>query len=183
MKNRIGRELGPGSKVLLAIAGLVAVAGPLAVGIMDAPVLRGQSGTVASPKYEVATIRPAKDDGEVGFDTEKGRFLAHNVTIKRLVARAYNLDIKLISGGPKWVDSDRYDIDAKFPDGLAQPTSEQGQLMLQDLLADRFQLVIHRESQPNLRICPGGRKEWPENGARRPGSERHKDAFFEEWAS
>lgn len=145
MKNRISHDLGFGSKLLLAGAALVAVAGPLAVGIMDAPALRGQSGTVAAPKYEVAAIRPAKEDGEVGFDTEKGRFTAHNVTVKALVSRAYDLDKGLISGGPKWVNSDTYDIDAKFPDGLAQPTSEQGRLMLQSLLADRFQLVIHRE--------------------------------------
>lgn len=145
MRNRISRKLSFGTRFLLAVAGLVAVAGPLAVGIMDAPALRGQSGTVVTPKYEVAAIHPAKDDGEVGFDTEKGRFTAHNVTVKALVSRAYDLDKGLISGGPKWVNSDTYDIDAKFPDGLAQPTSEQGRLMLQSLLADRFQLVIHRE--------------------------------------
>ena len=147
---------------------------------MDAPALRGQTGTVAAPKYEVAAIRPAKDDGEVGFDTEKGRFTAHNVTVKALVSRAYDLDKGLISGGPKWVNSDTYDIDAKFPDGLAQPTSEQGRLMLQSLLADRFQLVIHREpgevSGYALVVAKNGPKM-----ERRPRSERHKDSYFERW--
>jgi bla regulator protein blaR1 len=145
MKNRIRRNLSSGGKLLLAIAGVVAVAGPLAIGIIDTRVLQGQSAPAPAPKYEVATIRPAKQDEERGFDTEKGRFMAHNVTMKALVARAYNVDIGLISGGPKWVDSDRYDINAKFADELAQPTSDQGRMMLQNLLTDRFQLVIHRE--------------------------------------
>jgi bla regulator protein BlaR1 len=95
-------------------------------------------------KFEVASIRPATPDGERGFDTEKGRFLAHNVTLKRLIAYAYGMDIGLIYGGPKWVDSDSYDMNAKIPEEFAQGTRDVP-MMLQGLLADRFRLAIHRE--------------------------------------
>jgi uncharacterized protein (TIGR03435 family) len=71
--------------------------------------------------------------------------MAHNVTVKALVSRGYDLDQGLISGGPKWVNSERFDVDAKFPNDLAQPSAEQGRQMLKSLLADRFQLAIHRE--------------------------------------
>jgi uncharacterized protein (TIGR03435 family) len=145
MKNRITHKLGLSSKVLLAAAGFVAVAGPLIVGIMDAPAVRAQSGAVPAPKFEVAAVRPATQDNEHSFDTDKGRFLAHNVTLQRLIAYAYGMDIGLISGGPKWMDSDSYDINAKIPEEFAEHTSDEVRLMLQGLLADRFRLVIHRE--------------------------------------
>jgi bla regulator protein BlaR1 len=144
MVGRVASGLSLGRKLLLAAAGFAAVAAPIVVGIMDAPA-RAQSSAVAGLKYEVAVVRPAKPDDERGFDTEKGRFMAHNVTLMGLVARAYDLDVSLISGGPKWAASDRYDINAKFPDGFAQPTAEQGRQMLQNLLAGQFQLAIHRE--------------------------------------
>jgi uncharacterized protein (TIGR03435 family) len=95
-------------------------------------------------EFEVAAVRPAKEDGNHDTSSNKGRFLVHNLTLKRLIARAYDVDVGLISGGPKWVDSDSYDINAKIPGELAQ-NREKVPLMLQSLLADRFHLAIHRE--------------------------------------
>ncbi|HEV1287837.1 MAG TPA: TIGR03435 family protein [Bryobacteraceae bacterium] len=140
------RKLDNGKKLLLTATGLAAVVGPLVVGMMDAPAIRAQSASGKAPKFEVAAIHPAKQDNEVGFDTEKGHFLAHNVTLRRLIARAYDVDIALVSGGPKWIDSDTYDINAKIPEEFAQQTREMVPLMLQGLLADRFHVVFHRES-------------------------------------
>src|ERR1700722_20458150 len=111
MKNRITRERGIGRRFFLATVGAIGMARLFTLG----PALRGQAGTVPEPRYEVAAIMPGNEDGESGFDTEKGRFLAHNVTIKKLVARAYDLDIGLISGGRKGPNSTTFDIHAKFP--------------------------------------------------------------------
>jgi uncharacterized protein (TIGR03435 family) len=97
------------------------------------------------PKFEVASIRPAKEDGDHDLDTDKGFFRTHNLTLKRLIASAWEVDTSQILGGPNWIDSDSYDITARIPAELAQQTREKVPQMIQSLLADRFQLMIHRE--------------------------------------
>jgi uncharacterized protein (TIGR03435 family) len=96
-------------------------------------------------EFEVASIRPAKDDGDHDSETNKGFFRTHNLTLKRLIARAYAVDTRQIFGGPNWMDSDSYDITARIPAEFAQQTREKVPEMIQSLLADRFQLIIHRE--------------------------------------
>jgi uncharacterized protein (TIGR03435 family) len=96
-------------------------------------------------EFEVASIRPAKDDGDHDTNTDKGFFRTHNLTLKRLIARAYAVDTRQIFGGPNWMDSDSYDITARIPAEYAQQTREKVPEMIQSLLADRFQLIIHRE--------------------------------------
>jgi len=139
VKNASRRELTVGRKLLLATAGLLAVAGPLIVGIVHAPAVRAQSA-----KFEVAAIRPSEDDGGHDIHSDKSRFTTHNATLKRLIAAAYDIDIQLISGGTNWVDSAGYDINAKIPAEFVQQRDKLP-LMLQSLLAERFKLVIHRE--------------------------------------
>jgi uncharacterized protein (TIGR03435 family) len=96
-------------------------------------------------EFEVASIRPAKQDGDHDSNTDKGFYRTHNLTLKRLIARAWEIDETQIFGGPNWMDSDSYDITARIPAEFAQQTREKVPLMIQSLLADRFQLVIHRE--------------------------------------
>lgn len=76
--------------------------------------------------------------------------------MKILIATAYDFNFDQISGGPNWLDSERYDVDAK-PDGLA--TTRQIHLMLQKLLAERFGLVVRRETKemPVLALVPDKR--------------------------
>jgi uncharacterized protein (TIGR03435 family) len=71
---------------------------------------------------------------------------AENVTLKRCIMGAYGVGPTQISGGPDWVDSERFDILAKTD----QPVNDDATLnvMLQNLMADRFKLVIHREARP-----------------------------------
>jgi uncharacterized protein (TIGR03435 family) len=71
-----------------------------------------------------------------------------NVSLKMLIQAAYDLrglDAgQRISGGPGWLDSARYDVEAE----AAEPVPEaELKRMLQSLLADRFQLTLHRESR------------------------------------
>jgi uncharacterized protein (TIGR03435 family) len=80
----------------------------------------------------------------VGIFESKGRISAKNVTLKRCVRGAYNVAEPQIIGGPKWVDQDRYYIEAK----ATVPAGDHDlMLMLQTLLADRFKLVLHREQR------------------------------------
>jgi len=105
------------------------------------------------PEFEVASVRPAKDDNSHDVTGRSGFFRTHNVTLKRLIAIAYHIDIGEdlgeVSGGPKWVYSDGFDVNAKIPDEFAHGAGARQRLgqMLQSLLADRFQLVIRREQR------------------------------------
>jgi uncharacterized protein (TIGR03435 family) len=101
--------------------------------------------SVKKAEFEVASIRPAKQDGDHDLDTDKGFFRTHNLTLKRLIASAWEIDTAQVFGGPNWIDSDSYDIAARIPAEFAQQTREKVPEMIQRLLADRFQLVIHRE--------------------------------------
>jgi uncharacterized protein (TIGR03435 family) len=73
-----------------------------------------------------------------------GHYTARNATLKSLVSWFFGVNDAQIVGGPGWVGVDRYDIQAQV-DG--QPTRDELFEMLQALLADRFQLQVHRESR------------------------------------
>jgi uncharacterized protein (TIGR03435 family) len=74
-----------------------------------------------------------------------GRMEARGVTMLRLIANAYSVNTNLVSGGPSWLDSDRFDVIAKAPAGATQIGQR---TMLQNLLAERFHLAIKKEDQP-----------------------------------
>jgi uncharacterized protein (TIGR03435 family) len=120
-----------------------------------------QSGTVM-PSFEVASVKPhvtpidpAKTDthlvGCYGTDTSwptesrvpLGQCAFPSVTLKALIAFAFQEDPSRISGGPNWLETNRYDIEAKAD--RAVPLAELRQ-MLQSLLMDRFKLQIHHEA-------------------------------------
>lgn len=111
--------------------------------------------------FEVASIKPSLDPPgfAVGIFESKGRISAKNVTLKRSMRGAYDVPEPQIIGGPKWVDQDRYDIEAK----AAVPAGDHElMLMLQTLLSERFKLVFHREQRPipgyRLALAKGGLK-------------------------
>lgn len=73
-------------------------------------------------------------------------FVARNYTVKALIAAAYDLTPQLISGGPEWFDSERYEILAKAP-GETRPNQNEQMVMLRKLLIDRFDLGFHRQNK------------------------------------
>ena len=99
------------------------------------------------PAFDAASIKPsaAEPGSASGVRSDVGRIAARNVTLRGCVKSAYNLPEAQILGGPKWVDEERYDIDAKAPG----PAGD-GELMfmLRQLLTERFQLAFHRETKP-----------------------------------
>jgi uncharacterized protein (TIGR03435 family) len=99
--------------------------------------------------FEVATIKPVDHDPKGGrYITMQGtnRFIGKDYTLKLLIAAAYNLNSREISGGPDWAESDHYDIVAVTP-GEVRPTRDEQMAMLRNLLADRFKLAFHREQK------------------------------------
>ncbi len=153
---------------------------------------RGQ----AESKFEVAAVRrsdPASSAsqlrGSVASDRfpacggyrmeiDPGRFAAANVTVYKLITWAYGIryscyivnDAGLVSGGPKWILTDRFDIQATIPAGtpaytpqqLADAAAPELQAMLRDLLADRFKLALRNATNETrvyeLALAAGGPK-------------------------
>ena len=116
----------------------------------------------ARPEFEVADVKPNTSANPVpskGGFLPGGRVDLPNITLRQLIAGAYNLQPDMLAGGPKWLDSDRFDIVAKAPPETSTPTL---QLMLQSLLADRFKVVLHQEDKTMpvyaLVVAKGGPK-------------------------
>jgi len=101
--------------------------------------------------FEVASIKP-NTSGRccTSILWPAGRFTATSVTVDDLLVFAYSppngpiLQKDVILGGPSWLDSDRFDIQAKPESGESK---EEMQLMMRSLLEDRFQLKLHMESR------------------------------------
>jgi uncharacterized protein (TIGR03435 family) len=105
----------------------------------------GWAQTPSRPEFEVASIKINKIGGGTTFGAGNGGSGGRNVTLKALMAFAYRIQAYQILGGPSWVSSDRFDIEARAADRNSDP--DQLRLMLQSLFEDRFQLRIHREMQ------------------------------------
>jgi uncharacterized protein (TIGR03435 family) len=97
--------------------------------------------------FEVATIKPSDPEARVPIDLRVlpgGTLTVTGYTLKLLIHDAYGLKYNQMSGGPAWTDTDRFDIAAKAE---GDPDHDQMMRMLQTLLADRFQLKVHREAK------------------------------------
>jgi uncharacterized protein (TIGR03435 family) len=117
------------------------------------------------PSFEVASIKLSGPDDRLMYRLQPGgRYLATGLTLKALLANAYEVPDFLVSGGPGWRDSDRYNIEATVGSPLPPwpDSNKQLSLMLQSLLADRFKLTVHRERKEEpvyeLRVAKDGAK-------------------------
>src|SRR6202050_2161745 len=117
--------------------------------------------TAATPSFEVAPIKPAAppaasmgpgggmkiairmgSQGGPGT-SDPGQITYSSMPIKSLLVTAYGVKTYQVSG-PSWMDTERFDIVAKVPPGA---TKDDVKLMLQNLLAERFKLTLHREKK------------------------------------
>lgn len=119
----------------------------------------------SAPTFEVASIRQNMNPNprwKMSFTPDGVH--ATDVTLRWALDEAYGVaDDSLWSGGPDWLDKARFDIEAKYDvSRYPNPTREQRQAMLQQLLTDRFKLVVHHESKEfplyALVIAKGGPK-------------------------
>jgi uncharacterized protein (TIGR03435 family) len=102
------------------------------------------SSWAAPPAFEVASVKGMKEvRGGVRLQVEPGSLTMRNVTLRTCIRWAYGVGEYQVNG-PNWINSERYEIIAKAA-GPA-PDSEL-RLMLQALLAERFQLKLHHDSK------------------------------------
>jgi len=152
----------------MTLPGLIAVVWVAIAG----PICQGQA-VAAAPVFDVATIKPSHaTDGHthVYRHPDDGGFQAMNISLKGLLAFAYDLPETRMIGGPAWIDSDKWDVEAKAGsevDAQIKAASDDArraekQQMVQALLADRFQLTTHHEARElpvyALVVAKGGAK-------------------------
>jgi uncharacterized protein (TIGR03435 family) len=164
MENRFVPALSPGKKIMLAIAAILAIVVPSIVGLAKAQDLK------ASPRFtfEVASVKtaPQRDYGTYSRPTGMAPEIKGNparidftdVSLQGVICRAYGVrpsDIK----APAWTQERRYDIHATVPADAPKGHIPE---MLQNLLADRFQLKIHWETREEpgylMTVAKGGLK-------------------------
>jgi uncharacterized protein (TIGR03435 family) len=125
----MGRALTTAAVVFVAAAGVLHAQQP-------AP-------AAALPAFEVASVRP-NGAGAIDLRYFPNRFVATNVTLGQLIEQAYAIQPRELIGGPDWVRVERFDVTAT---SSAEVTEAQMRLMLQSLLAERFQVQIDRETR------------------------------------
>ena len=135
-------------------------------------VLAGIALWATPQSFEVASVKPNRSGSERAPSQilPGGRFTATNNTVRDLILNAYGLFASpdRLPGGPSWIDSERYDIDARAEAGAIPPGTppkilwEKTRLMLRALLADRFHLAIRSETKEmpiyELTVAAGGIK-------------------------
>jgi uncharacterized protein (TIGR03435 family) len=135
------------------------------------------------PEFAVATIKPTRPDAPRGGYGIRGEEVTTTaVTVSWMIKLGFNVHAHQISGGPAWLDSERYDTVGK-PDIPGQPNRDQMKLMIRKLLADRFQLGFHTEKKelpvyamvvakggPKIAVSAGDPNDFPGIGfGREPG--------------
>jgi uncharacterized protein (TIGR03435 family) len=151
-------------KVLVLSAAIVVFACSIAVGALT------QNSTRTGAAFEVVSVKPSPPAATVGptlaspcaagpVQIDPRRFVAGGVTALRLIAWAYGIrdcrpELGLVSGGPTWIRSELFNVEAVLPEGAPSYSRQQLtngeapnlQAMLQLLLMDRFKLTVRRET-------------------------------------
>jgi bla regulator protein BlaR1 len=147
VRGHAGDALGFTRRAIIAATASVAIAMPVALGVLQAPMLLAQTAAAPLPAFEAASVK-RNTSGESGgsFGSRGSQLVVVNNTLFNIIRNAWGIQGNQILGGPDWIRSDgeRFDITAKAPDGATPP---QMLLMMQALLADRFKLKVHRETK------------------------------------
>ena len=134
----------------LLIAGALAAA---TVFSAAGPVAQQTDTQSPAPTFEAASVKPNKSGDGNNFISRQpgGRFGATNMPLRALITFAYQLQPLQLVGGPNWIANDRFDIVAKMegdpPPVLPGSGPDAMMLALRTLLADRFNLIVHRETR------------------------------------
>jgi uncharacterized protein (TIGR03435 family) len=106
-----------------------------------------------TPLFDVASIKPT-GSGSSGMRLEftPNGFIARGVVLRQIIHEAYGIyEENRVYGGPPWLNSERFDVDAKISAGVVADfrnyTLDQRRSMLQALLTDRFKLKVHHETK------------------------------------
>jgi uncharacterized protein (TIGR03435 family) len=98
--------------------------------------------------FEVASIKPSQSNPNAVYGIKPlpggSGYTAQNVPFKLMMALMYKVPMRQILGGPDWINTDRWDVEAR----AEQPASvDDLHVMFQNLLADRFNLRFHKETK------------------------------------
>src|SRR5215472_11412095 len=94
------------------------------------------------PEFEVASIKPNKTNERMYYGLRNATLTVRNMTVMGLIQIAYGKRDFQITGGPAWITSECFDIDAK-----AERPARAAPDMLKSLLANRFHLKLQRETK------------------------------------
>ena len=183
MTQRLADRLTLARKALLGCVATAVIAGPVLFGLSKQEAASSQPANQGPlPSFEVVSIKPNRSGGGmIRLNNSPGRFSATNLTPKMLIEYAYNIKDPQLSGGPAWIATDHYDIEAttnESPEerranpssavvgehkaGLDQWADERRKLMLRSLLAERFKLTLNQETRElpvyDLLVAKGGPK-------------------------
>ena len=178
MNDRISLKLDFARKTLLTLAAILAIAVPIAFGVLHPSPgwAQSQLATAPAPVYSSVSIKPSQSPADslnrtkMMFSLKDLSFIAKGVTLQKLVQMAYHLQDSQISGGPDWLYSAKFDIEAKFDDSVVTAMHQQtadhknfdDQAMLKALLSEHFQLAMHPQTQTlpayDLVVDEGGPK-------------------------
>jgi uncharacterized protein (TIGR03435 family) len=160
MTERVVEKLEWSRRLFLTAAGVLAIAAPVVFGLLNTSKGSAQSTAQSAPtatfEYEVASIKPNKSDsGSSRFMFSPDSISATNVSLRLLFRNAYGVQDHQLAGLPSWIDSEKYDVEAKMDPSVADQLgklrpdeySAARQSMLQALLADRLKLTVRRESK------------------------------------
>jgi uncharacterized protein (TIGR03435 family) len=174
LEGSIAQELSAAKKMTLAAAGLATLAAPVLLGVLNAPAIRAQNAPAATPKFEVASIKPCQDPlNDLGHHSSPGRLASDCAELLNLIGNAYttfadghlnlNSEPAPINGGPPWVHSASYEVNAKAEGNPSVPMMLGP--MMRRLLEDRFHLKIHHQTTKGpvyfLTVARGGPKLHP----------------------
>jgi uncharacterized protein (TIGR03435 family) len=155
------------------VKGVVGVVAVAAMGLSACAQTGAPEAAVgAGAAYEVATIKPnTSGGGNEDSRGDNGRFTAVNCSLKTLIQYdAYGVPGSRIVGGPSWLGTAKFDIQAKMDEATMeqmktlsqQEYAAQSQMMMQNLLAERFKLAVHWETRElpvyALVVAKGGPK-------------------------
>jgi uncharacterized protein (TIGR03435 family) len=155
-------------RTLLVVA-LLAFARPVmqaqAMPILTDPSPKPVDAGAKLPEYDVASVKLNKSgDRMMRIMNRPDGFSCTNISLKTLIGNAYGIRQDLISGGPGWVDSMGFDVEAKVSGedvaAFKRLTAGQRNSLLEALLTDRFHLKIHHETRTlpmyDLLLAKGG---------------------------
>jgi uncharacterized protein (TIGR03435 family) len=166
MNESFARKLNFGKKLLLGTVGAATIAAPIVFGLVRPAQSRAQSfapnsaanASVFTRGYQNVSIKPG-DTGDGIIQTRiiftPDSLVAKNQTLHELLRLAYGVPANHISGGPDWLSTARFNVEAKLDNSVVaelkklspeQQKAERDQ-MFQNLLADQFKVALHRESK------------------------------------
>ncbi|HKV49191.1 MAG TPA: TIGR03435 family protein [Candidatus Acidoferrales bacterium] len=144
---------------LVKILALLAIAAVLMISFRNtnAEPLQGPYAATTTPSFEVASIKRTSKPIAINPNSkgEPGHYVASDSSLKMLIEFAFNVRDFQVSGGSGWIDTEKFDVDAKLDDSMIEEQRNlpfeqvlaQMRLAMRSLLADRFGLKVHRQKK------------------------------------